>query len=398
MPHGIPSWNSGGPPRAQWWAQKNQSSPSGSDQAQGGPWAGWSGHDRFARGPGNDPPANNPPANYPPVPSASSGSTDINDLVDSYTPPAPAPSGSSISGGSVPNGGVPSGGGPSGSSGTLSSGFGMGVQINYAGGDSIAAYEQRTGTKPTSTGTYISVANGSVDTSDAEAAIADAAKNGVGTVDLSVKSGESGQLSPQEVSQFQQLAADAKAKGVTLQVRFGYEMNLPGVSGFTDPSVFKEQWNQVASAVHAGGGQMVWCPSNSNAADYQKWMPDPSTIDVVGLDVYHMGNGPIQPDEVKNALTGMEQAMTANGIGNKPLILPETGVQLAGDGSDASKVTQWLQQLSDPSLLQSIPNYQGFMWFDYNKPGDGNYALSQNAQYTAALDQWYAQALGGSTS
>jgi beta-mannanase len=262
----------------------------------------------------------------------------------------------------------------------------MGVQLDYARNDTIADYTQRTGVKPASVGGYVPANNGTLDMNSSQAYIKEAAQNGVPVVQLSINCGEKGDMSQQELDQFKLLAQQAKSQGVTLQVRFGYEMNLQHVSGYSDPETFKKQWTQVADAVHAGGGQTVWCPSNSTQSDYEKFLPDPSTIDVVGLDVYHMNSGPIQPDEVKNAISGIA---SVPGLAGKPITLPETGVQLTGDGSDANKVSDWLSQLSDPALKAQFPNYKGFMWFDYNKPGDGNYALSQNSQYEQALTQWY---------
>lgn len=311
--------------------------------------------------------------------SASSGGT----ASSASTPSGVTASGS---GGTTSSASTASSASVSSSDSTSSAASGMGVQINWAAGDSVAAYEQRTGIKPASIGGYISASNGTLDMADAEKYIKEAGSNGVPTMVLSINSSEPGAMSQQELAQFTQLSQEAKSQGVNLQVRFGYEMNLSAVSNFTDPAVFKQQWAQVADAVHAGGGTMNWCPSNSTTADYEKWMPDdPSTIDVVGLDVYHMGSGAIGPDEVKNAISGIE---AVPGLSGKPLTLPETGVQLTGDGSDASKVSQWLSELSDPALKAQFPNYQGFLWFDYNKPGDGNYALSQNSQYEQALTQW----------
>jgi hypothetical protein len=276
----------------------------------------------------------------------------------------------------------------------------MGMNINYdqdTGG--AAGFVERTGVTPSTVGSYVGMEGDNFATDAARQKIDDAVAGGASTASISIPA--SGTISDAQAQGIAEAVEYGKSQGVNVDIRLGYEMNFAGSSSFNggDTQLFKDNWAKVADAVHGAGGNMVWSPNIAEAgeSEYRNWLPDdPSTIDKVGIDIYHWpqdSDTSINGNALHQGLAGINPIAEELG---KPLIIAETGVN-ATNGISAEAGTamkkQWLEMLSDPTLKAEFPNYAGFNWFDIQKPEEGeqrNFALSQGDAEIAMFQDFAA--------
>jgi hypothetical protein len=267
----------------------------------------------------------------------------------------------------------------------------------------IAGFISRTGVVPVVVSDYMSI-NGSFYTSQAQGFIDEALAAGVSRVSISLATGDA-DVSSGTQAQIAAAVTYGQQKGVTVQIRFGYEMNgnwSPSYHG-GDPTIFKHTWAEVASAVHGAGGQMVWAPNivAGGISPYDTVLPDdPSTIDVVGLDMYHfngsatdLGLGSTEVDDALATIYPLVQQL------DKPFIFSETGVSyIDSSGTWATATPEevaekkaWLDQLTSANLSTKYPLYRGFTWFDYNKYESSQYrdfSISQQPLEASMFSAW----------
>ena len=283
--------------------------------------------------------------------------------------------------------------------------FFMGVHINWdtdTGG--VGGFVDRLGFVPSLCAGYITATpNGSFELDKARRYVDDVAAHGGTAISFAITA-QITALSEVALAGLGNAVTYARSKNLTAYVRYGYEMNgnwSPAYHG-GDPSVFLSQWAQAEKAVHAAGGSMIWSPNLSGTGDYNRWMPDPNTIDQVGLDAYHQ-KGEIAAGEVDGFIGSIYPLVKRL---QKPFVLTETAVVVIGNGSyriDAEETAEkraWLEQLVDPALRQKYPLYRGFVWFDYEKKesasglaGDAiewrNFAISVDPLAAAMVKAWY---------
>jgi hypothetical protein len=251
----------------------------------------------------------------------------------------------------------------------------------------VAGFISRTSVNPHVISNYMDISSGSFNTSKAQQLFDEASGNGVKGASISIKTADTDVGSATQG----QIAAAVKygtQKGLIVYIRFGYEMNGSWSPSYHngDPSVFKNTWAEVASAVHGAGGLMIWAPNHVNSgvpAAYMPWLPtDTSTIDIVGLDAYHFNSGPgaetVSASEIQGFFSSIYPIVQQL---DRPFILTETATSyydtsgtwpVATTGEVAEKQA-WLGFLVAPSLLQAFPLYRGFAWFDYNKYESNEY-------------------------
>lgn len=286
--------------------------------------------------------------------------------------------------------------------------FKMGIIPDYDNGSTggAAGFISRTGVVPPKISGYVTAgADGSWDAGAADRWIADAVKNNVPTIELSVSSYGTGPLSAEQVSGIKAAVEKARAAGKEIDIRFGYEMNYGGggatqggrVTNNNNTSAFKQQWAQVAAVVNPDrastpAARMIWSPNVWSGGDlpYADWLPDdPSTIDEVALDYYHKAGDAISVESISNVIDPVYAI--AKGL-NVPFTFGETGVS-GGDGMGTEK-TAWLNLLSSPELRDKYPLYQGFDWFDYIKGGT-NFSISQDSSEASVFKSWYDKTFTG---
>ncbi|KAK3172612.1 hypothetical protein OEA41_005936 [Lepraria neglecta] len=96
------------------------------------------------------------------------------------------------------------------------------------------------------------------------------------------------------------------------------------------------------------------------------WFPGTEYVDIVGLDVY-----------AKSTSTSFADAFgefydTYAAPNNLPFVLGETG--WFDGGSDSEKI-YWLGQVSGAQARERCPLYEGFSWFEYDKPSEGDFRV-----------------------
>ncbi len=271
----------------------------------------------------------------------------------------------------------------------------------------LTGFIARTGVIPVVVSNYMNITNGAFDSTGAQSFMAAALAAGVKRVSISLATADA-DVSAAAQSQIAAAVSYGQKAGVTVQVRFGYEMNgnwSPSYHG-GDPSIFKSTWTEVASAVHGAGGQMVWAPNvvAGGISPYASVLPDDtSTIDVIGLDMYHFNsnatNLSIGASEVDTAFATIYSLVKQL---NKPFILSETAVSYFDDSgtwatatpAEVTEKQQWLEQLTSSSLVAKYPLYRGFTWFDYNKLESSQYrdfSISQDPLEAAMFSTWVAE-------
>jgi hypothetical protein len=251
----------------------------------------------------------------------------------------------------------------------------------------VAGFISRTSVTPHVISNYMNITSGSFSTSQAEGFFDQASGNGVKGASISLATSDT-DVGATPQGQIATAVQYGVQKGLTVYVRFGYEMNGNWSPSYHngDPSVFQTTWAEVASAVHGAGGLMIWAPNHVTSgtpAAYMTWLPtDPSTIDVVGLDAYHFNSNPgaetVSSSEIQGYIGTIYPVVQQL---NRPFILTETatsyydtsGTWPVATAAEVAEKQAWLGFLVAPSLLQAFPLYRGFAWFDYNKNESGQY-------------------------
>lgn len=256
-------------------------------------------------------------------------------------------------------------------------------------------FVSRTGVTPRAVSNYMDISAGSFDTAKAQAFFDEASGNGVkgASISLATSDADVGAATQAAIAAAVQYG---KQKGLTVYIRFGYEMNGYWSPSFNanDPTVFKATWAEVASAVHGAGGLMIWSPNVvvGGPDAYMPWLPsDTSTIDVVGLDAYHFNANPgaetVMASELEGYVAGIYPIAQEL---DKPFVLTETATSYFDDSGtwpvatpdEVAEKRAWLGFLVDASFLAKHPLYRGFAWFDYNKHESGEYRDFSISQQT----------------
>jgi hypothetical protein len=231
-------------------------------------------------------------------------------------------------------------------------------------------------------------------------------------------------VTPEVARSFAADLAEFNASGVPVIVRFAHEMNGSWYPWGQKPTLYKETFSRLASAVHtaAPGSAMMWAPSYAGGYPFAngQYSPAPETSDFVALDtdrdgrltrsddpyaayypgdesadwvgmsLYHWGdrfpwseNELAEPNKFTQQLTGTY--VGANGDDTvlpdfyaeygtkrgKPVAIPETAALFnpgapVGPGALAIK-RSWWSQIFDPSLLEEFPLVKMVNWVEWDR-------------------------------
>merc|ERR1711939_593158 len=157
--------------------------------------------------------------------------------------------------------------------------------------------------------------------------------------------------------------------GVEVWHRFAHEMNwycTDGTySGGYESCVnsFQTAWKLVAAAVkeHAPQTKMWWSPNVGSDKDYDNCYPKEGHVDVIGFDWYPQSATESFVDRAKPFYDKFAK-------GDIVMVQGETGLHYTG--STEEKMS-WVKSLSSPEAKQQMPNYLGWMWFNYDKFENG---------------------------
>jgi len=162
------------------------------------------------------------------------------------------------------------------------------------------------------------------------------------------------------------------SQGVTIWLRYAHEMNYyvtsesgPKYPGGANYDAYKTSWNNMYNAVKNNDKiHMYWSPNQASSSSLQPWFPSPSTIDIVGIDVYPR-------DGVQTFAEAYGDFYNAFASPNNlPFAIGETGIQEGSDGTVSLSVRQqWLKNIINPSEgLGDYPLYFSATWFEYGPP------------------------------
>ena len=131
-------------------------------------------------------------------------------------------------------------------------------------------------------------------------------------------------------------------------------------------------WNSIASLVDRSKVKMFWTPvppfgGATVASLHATWYPGDAGVDVVGLDAYAQPNGDGSNPTFQQTVGAFCQFYL-----QKPFHLGETGWR---NGGTPQQKTYWWGQVSGQTARSVCPNYLGFSWFEFDKPGDGDYTI-----------------------
>lgn len=156
-----------------------------------------------------------------------------------------------------------------------------------------------------------------------------------------------------------------KTHGIEVWLRFAHEMNWYQVDGTYTGGVsdFQTGWKVLAKAIeeHAPETKLWWSPNVGSDSDYERYWPQEGRVDVVGFDWYP--NDPYKESFYERAKPFHDRYTKDGAI----MVQGETGLHYTG--SDEEKM-QWVKSLSDDKA-QSLSNYMGWMWFNYDKYENG---------------------------
>lgn len=195
--------------------------------------------------------------------------------------------------------------------------------------------------------------------------------------------------------------ASINAQGITVWLRYAYEMNGEWYAWGHQPEAFIASWNMVAVTVRAKAlnTYMVWSPNSlfNNDGDihslyggYTPYWPGPENVDIVGLSFYHYGGFERLNNWPKVAEAQRVMVLFDSLFGSaqhKPMILsetaaaytrdPVTNVPAVGNATESEIKWDWLWQITGPEIRQALPYYRALCWFEIikNENAAGNSAV-----------------------
>jgi len=169
-------------------------------------------------------------------------------------------------------------------------------------------------------------------------------------------------------------------EGITVRLRFAHEVNWYQTDGTYTGGVaeFKAGWAAVAAACKqiAPDVKMFFTPNSADIGTYEEFMPDPSTVDYIGVDHY-----PDQGDisDAVDAYKPFHDAYCSQGI---QFAIGETGLGYAGPVSDR---ISWLTNIA--SAKSSMSCFESMSWFNYIKGYDFKVVDPADSSTTSAFTQ-----------
>jgi len=187
-------------------------------------------------------------------------------------------------------------------------------------------------------------------------------------------------------------------KGTTVWLRFAHEVNYYSQVGTYPGGVnydeYKSAWNNMYNAVKNNPKiYMYWSPNNADSSALQPWFPSPSTIDIVGIDIYPTSGVPTFADTYGDFYNAFAKP------NNLPFAIGETGIQVGQSSSaSVSEREQWLKNIINPSEgLGDFPLYFSATWFEYGPPTNGITYYIVEGLSKSEVDQTISNTRAGSS-
>ena len=174
--------------------------------------------------------------------------------------------------------------------------------------------------------------------------------------------------------------------GHPVLLRFGHEMNLPGMGWFGAAERFVAAWRRVRAAFDEAGAHnvtWVWCPyvHDRGMRRFEPYYPGHDVVDVLALDGYNWGRRRWWHRwRSFDAIFGPSYAALRRLAPGKPMLLAELGC--AETGGDKSG---WMRQALLHAIPERYPAIDAVIWFDHHRPDHADWRIDSSP---AALAAW----------
>lgn len=180
-------------------------------------------------------------------------------------------------------------------------------------------------------------------------------------------------------------------KGITIWLRFAYEMNGDWNAWGMQPDKFIIKWRLLAKEIrrHAPNTRMLWSPNvrfsrsiTDKKGGYALYWPGEEWVDLVGFSLYHWGklyervNVAPTKAEVISHVYEFAKLYGPEGWG-KPVVVAETAAcytyyagtnqPVEGGASEYTIKMTWLHLLLDRYIVKTIPGLLAVIWFEVIK-------------------------------
>ncbi len=176
---------------------------------------------------------------------------------------------------------------------------------------------------------------------------------------------------------FARWSSDCKKWGRPLFIRPGFEMNGNWFSWGGKPEKFKVVWKHIYKLFKDSGCDnaiWVWSPNYRSSPDkdcnrMEEYYPGDEFVDWVGLDGYNWGDeNPKRPyfkwETFDDIFSGPLKRI-GKLAPEKPIMISETGCA----ESDSNSKGKWIDSLF--VHVKKMPRLKLFIWFNYDKRGEG---------------------------
>lgn len=164
-------------------------------------------------------------------------------------------------------------------------------------------------------------------------------------------------------------AADAKAFGTPVILRFGFEMNGDWFAWGEQPEAFQQAWRRIHRMIRQEGGahnvqflfspNVVWKGASDLIAP-ELYYPGDAYVDLLGLDGYNFGDHHDQWHGWSTYAEVFEASLKIMSRWKKPLLIAEMGC--AADPRRAAWLEDFFQRFRDD------PRITGFIYFNHFDP------------------------------
>ncbi len=167
---------------------------------------------------------------------------------------------------------------------------------------------------------------------------------------------------------FRQWAKDAKANGLPLILRFGFEMNGDWFAWGSQPETFVIAWRRTYNLfkeVGADNVQWMFSPNvlwdkRTEKKDFYNYYPGAAYVDLIGLDGYNFGDHHDKWHRWQTYEEVFERTIRASLKFNKPIYLSEIGC------ADDKRKPAWIRDFLDK--ISKDDRLKGFIYFNHFNP------------------------------
>ncbi|KAL8293160.1 hypothetical protein RQP46_000854 [Phenoliferia psychrophenolica] len=173
-------------------------------------------------------------------------------------------------------------------------------------------------------------------------------------------------------------------KGLTVWLRFGHEVNYYQTDGtYTgDAADFKAGWAAVHAACKtiAPEVKMWYTPNIASLSQYEEYMPDVSTVDIIGVDWY--------PESGTTSATFLSQMQPFHDKYASASTIFAQGETGLNSGATIAERLAWLEVITSTEVAAAMPHFVAVSWFNYYKGYDFRVAdVSGDSVTIAFLNQ-----------